>query len=335
MGTRRDFLKQSTLASTALFISNPLFSFANLNQENEKELFDVIIVGGSYSGLSAALTLGRSLRKVLILDSNEPCNRMTPHSHNFLTQDGIVPGEIGQKAKLQVERYDTVFFHSTKVMRVDKKDKGFVVATNESKEYSAKYILFATGIKDLMLPIKGYEACWGKSILHCPYCHGYEEKEKSTAILANGDVAFHYALLVSNLTSKVIILTNGKATLKTEQQTILKKRKIQIIEKEVQELIHNQGRVLEVVFEDQSTIAIEAIYSKPPSKQHCTIPNELGCELTDQGLLSVNNKQETTVSGIYACGDTSSFKSVATAVASGSSAGMSINFQLCQNEFLN
>lgn len=95
MVSRRDFLKQSTLASSALFLANPLLSFAQLDEQSERERFDVIIVGGSYAGLSAALALGHSLRRVLVLDSKEPCNHMTPYSHNFLTQDGNSPGERG------------------------------------------------------------------------------------------------------------------------------------------------------------------------------------------------------------------------------------------------
>lgn len=336
MVSRRDFLKTSTLASSALLLVNPLLSFTHLDESSKEELFDVIIIGGSYSGLSAALALGRSLRRVLILDSNEPCNRMASHSHNFLTQDGNLPGKIGQLGKEQVEKYETVFYYSAKVNKVEKqKDQTFAIETNQNKKYAARYVLFATGMKDEMLPIKGYEACWGRSILHCPYCHGYEEKQKNTAILANGDVAFHYAMLVSNLTSKLTILTNGAALFKIEQQNILAKNKVQLIEKNIKELRHDMGKVSEVIFEDNTSLFIEALYSRPPAKQHCDIPVQLGCELTEQGLLKINTKQETTIQGIYGCGDTSSFRSVATAVATGSTAGMSINAQLCQNDFMN
>ncbi|WP_121966558.1 NAD(P)/FAD-dependent oxidoreductase [Myroides sp. N17-2] len=336
MVSRRDFLKTSTLASSALLLANPLLSFASLDEKSEQELFDVIIVGGSYSGLSAALALGRSLRRVLILDSNEPCNRMATHSHNFLTQDGNPPGGIGKLGKEQVEKYETVFFHLTKVNSVEKQEnQTFTVTTDQNKNYASKYVLFATGMKDEMLPIKGYEACWGKSILHCPYCHGYEERHKSTTILANGDVAFHYAMLVSNLTDKLTILTNGTALFKTEQQNILAKNKVQVIQKQIKELNHQNGKVSEIIFQDNTTLFTEAIYSRPPAKQHCDIPEKLGCELTEQGLLKINAKQETTIQGIYSCGDTSSFRSVATAVATGSATGMSINAQLCQNDFMN
>lgn len=334
MVSRRDFLKTSTLASSALLLANPLLSFARLDEDNEGELFDVIIVGGSYAGLSAALALGRSLRRVLVLDSKKPCNRMAAHSHNFLTQDGRSPGQIGQLGKEQVEQYETVFFDQTTVTKVERqKDQTFRVETNQHKTYAATYVLFATGMKDEMLPIKGYEACWGKSILHCPYCHGYEEKHKNTAILANGEAAFHYAMLVSNLTDKLTILTQGPALFTAEQQAILAKHKIQIIEQNIKELRHNEGKVTAVIFEDNTSLSTAAIYSRPPAKQHCDIPAQLGCEIAAQGVLKVNAKQETTVPGIYSCGDASSFRSVATAVATGSAAGMAINAQLCHDSF--
>lgn len=335
MVSRRDFLKQSTLASSALFLANPLLSFAQLDEQSERERFDVIIVGGSYAGLSAALALGRSLRRVLVLDSKEPCNRMTPYSHNFLTQDGNSPGEISQSGKEQVERYDSVFFQVANVHQVNQQqDQSFVVKTEQQKQYQAKYVLFATGMKDELLPIEGYEACWGKSILHCPYCHGYEKKQQPTTILANGEVAFHYAMLVSNLTQKLTILTNGKATFTREQQQALVQHQIPVIEKKIKELKHESGQLSAVVFEDETTVETTAMYSRPPAKQHCDIPRQLGCTITEQGHIQVNGKQETTISGVYACGDASSFRSVATAVATGSAAGMAINAQLCQDTFL-
>ena len=162
--------------------------------------FDVIIVGGSYSGLSAAMSLGRSLREVLVIDSGLPCNRQTPYSHNFITQDGEKPAAISAKAKLQVALYKTIHFYNGLAVEAVKRENGFEISTKSGEVFSARKILFATGVKDLLPEIKGFGDCWGISVLHCPYCHGYEVKNEKTAFIANGEMAFEYAKLISNWT---------------------------------------------------------------------------------------------------------------------------------------
>ncbi|HEX2627711.1 MAG TPA: FAD-dependent oxidoreductase, partial [Chitinophagaceae bacterium] len=138
-----------------------------------KEQFDVIIIGGSYSGLAAALALGRALKKVLVIDSGQPCNSPTPHSHNFITQDGKTPKEISTLARKQVEKYNTVKFIEGLAISGTKTVTGFEIQTDSTKIFEAKKLIFATGIKDIMPSIKGHAECWGISIIHCPYCHGY------------------------------------------------------------------------------------------------------------------------------------------------------------------
>jgi thioredoxin reductase len=170
--------------------------------------FDVIIIGGSYSGLSAAMSLGRALRQVLVIDSGLPCNRQTPHSHNFITQDGEKPAVISAKAKLQVEYYNSVQFYSGLATEAVKTQNAFEITTESGKVFYAKKILFATGVKDLLPEIPGLAECWGISVIHCPYCHGYEVKQQKTAIIANGAMGFEYAKMISNWTKDLRILTN-------------------------------------------------------------------------------------------------------------------------------
>lgn len=150
-----------------------------------KMQFDVIIVGGSYSGLAAAMALGRALRTVLVIDDGKPCNRQTPHSHNFLTNDGTPPTEIATLARLQVSKYTTVKFFKGLATNGHKTDQGFEIEGSSRETFAAKYLIFATGIKDILPGIPGIEACWGISALHCPYCHGYEVRQEKTGILGN------------------------------------------------------------------------------------------------------------------------------------------------------
>ena len=299
-----------------------------------KNKFDVIIIGGSYSGLSAGMALGRALRNVLIIDSGKPCNIQTPHSHNFITQDGKTPQEISLAAKQQVEKYQTIKFYNGLATNATKHKKGFVVTVEETKEFMAKKLIFATGIKDIMPNIERIAACWGISVIHCPYCHGYEVREEKTGILANGDIAFHYAQLISNWTKDLTIFTNGQSTLNQDQIDKITKNDISIVEKRIVALNHHDGNIKEIVFSDNSTFQLKAMYTRPDFEQHCKIPETLGCELTEQGLLKVDMFQKTTVEDVFACGDNASpLRSVSYAVATGNIAGAALNNEMTAEEF--
>jgi len=301
---------------------------------SESLKYEVIIIGGSYAGLSAAMALGRALRNVLIIDSGLPCNRQTPYSHNFITQDGEKPNIIAEKAKAQVLKYNTIKFLNDFVVSGKKNENGFVITTKTGENYVSKKLIFATGIKDIMPDIKGFAECWGTSVIHCPYCHGYEVKREKSGILANGQFAYHYAQLIRNWTEDLTIFTNGLSILTDEQLDKIGKHNIPVIEKEIDFLEHGNGKVEQVVFKDQSIVDIKAIYSRPEFEQHCKIPESLGCELTELGLLKVDMFQKTTVEDVYACGDnTSPMRSVANAVAAGNLVGAVLNNEMTLEGF--
>lgn len=296
-------------------------------------IYDVIIIGGSYSGLSAAMSLGRSLRQVLIIDSGKPCNIQTPHSHNFLTQDGRTPKQISSAAKEQVAQYDTINFYDGLATSAAKTDREFEVKTQSGDTFAAKKLIFATGLKDIMPDINGFAECWGISVIHCPYCHGYEVRNEKTGIIGNGDNAFHYARLISNWTKELTLFTNGKSTLTEEQAEKVKRHNIEIIETEIDYIEHNNGRIENVVFKDNFKISVKAVYSGPKFVQHSDIPTSLGCELTEQGLIKVDMFQKTGVPGIYASGDCANGRAVSVAVSTGTIAGAFSNNELIEEEY--
>ncbi len=291
--------------------------------------FEVIIVGGSYAGLSAAMALGRSLRRVLIIDSGKACNRQTPHSHNFITQDGVTPAEISEKAKAQVLQYDTISFLSDWVQGVAKVNQSFDVTTRDNSTFTADKVLFTTGVKDIMPPIPGFSECWGISVLHCPYCHGYEVKHENIGILANGATAFELCQLIQHWTDQLTLFTNGPSTLSAEQNAIIAQLNITVIEKEIAELDHSAGHLKSVVFKNGTKHDLTAIFARVEYRQHCELPIQLGCELTEQGHLVVDFFQKTSVEGVFAAGDnTTPLRTVSIAVAAGTMAGVSINKDL-------
>lgn len=338
---RREFITQSGIAATALALPTALSAFSQLDLMSESKNYDVVIIGGSYAGLSAAMALGRALRRVLIIDSGLPCNRNTPYSHNFITQDGEKPGLIAEKAKDQVLKYSTVKFHTDLAVHgtfaaadIEGKAGSFEISTQSGARFNAPKLIFATGVKDHMPDIKGYSDCWGISVIHCPYCHGYEVKNEKTGILANGDIAFHFAQLIRNWTKDLAIFTNGKSTLSPEQTARIRKHNIPIIEKEIAALHHDRGKLQQVVFKDNSSNHLKALYARPHFDQHCNIPETLGCELTEQGLLKVDMFQKTSVPGVFACGDNASpLRAVSYAVATGTIAGAVLNNTMTEEEF--
>lgn len=299
----------------------------------EKE-FEAIIIGGSYAGLSAAMSLGRSLRRVLIIDGGKPCNRFTPHSHNFITEDGEKPATIAKKAKKNVLKYGTVKFLEDVAIDGKKTENGFLISTQNNGEFMTQKLVFATGIKDVFPQINGFAECWGNTVIHCPYCHGYEFRGQKTGILADGPKAFHLASLVKNLTQNVAVLTNGKATFDAEQIEKLKKHGIKIIETGVAEIEHKNGQIKNVIFADGSREHFGALYAGIPFVQHSEIPVSLGCEMTEHGYLKIDGFQKTNIAGVFACGDNSTMmRAVAAAVYAGNLAGAMVNMELTHDQF--
>jgi len=296
--------------------------------------YEVIIIGGSYSGLSAAMALGRSLRKTLVIDSGKPCNEQTPHSHNFLTQDGKSPKEIAESAQKQVSEYETVHFHKGKAADAKKSENGFEITTEKGEKFHSKKLIIATGLVDEVPDIKGFQESWGISLIHCPYCHGYEYKGKKTGIIANGDKAVHISSLVKNLTEDVTILTQGKSNFTEEQMEKLKRNNIQIIEREISKLKHDNGIVESIIFSDQTEMKFEAVYGAFPFHQHSDIPKNLGCEFTEFGHIKTDQFQKTKIPGVFVCGDNSSMmRSVSNAVMTGNVAGAMVNMELVTDCF--
>lgn len=295
---------------------------------------EVIIIGGSYAGLSAALSLGRSLRKVLVIDGGKPCNAVTPHSHNFLTQDGKTPADISAVAKKDVEKYPTVQYLRDLALSATAGDNYFTVETLAGKQYHTRKIILAHGITDLLPPIEGFEACWGKSVLHCPYCHGFEVKNQPTMLIADAGTAEHMVPLLYNLTPQLTLVTPTLSDFSALQLQRYAQKGITVTDTPITSVEQQAGQVQKVILQDGRVIAVAAIYYRAPFQQSSDIYQQLGVQTNEQGLIQVDPLQQTNIPGIFACGDNSNrARSVALAVSSGSMAGAAVNSQLAQNFF--
>lgn len=296
--------------------------------------YDVIIIGGSYAGLSAGMSLGRSVRNVLIIDNGKPCNRQTPHSHNFITHDGKTPKEISDLAREQVAAYDTVQFYEGSVVKVGKTDEGLEAETLTGEKFHAKKLILASGVKDLMPNIPGFSECWGISVLHCPYCHGYEVRNEITGILSDGDMAYDFSKLVYNLTKDLFLFTNGPSVLSKEQKHKLAENNITLVEDEVEKIEHENGNIRKIIFKTGKEISLKVLYAKIPFEQNINALGDLGCELTEQGFIKVDMMQKTNIPGVFACGDNvTMMRSVANAIAQGNFTGAVVNKELTEELF--
>lgn len=296
--------------------------------------FDVIIIGGSYAGLSAALALGRARREVLIVDAGKPCNRQTPHSHNFLTHDGDKPADISAMAKAEVLKYPTVKFFEGTVDSAEKLTQGFGITINGLTKYSSRKLLIATGLKDVFPDIKGFTECWGISVIHCPYCHGYEVRDEKIALLMNGEHAFEMAKTLNHWNKDLTVLTNGKSQLTSVQTEKLKSKSIAIIEDEIVELEHVNGQLENVLFANGKKLAFKALYARTDVQQHTDFDVQLGVELTEFNTIKVDEQQQTTTTGVYAAGDcTTLMRSLSVITAHGTLAAVMINREMISEDF--
>jgi len=300
----------------------------------ENKDFDVIIIGGSYAGLSAGMALGRSLRNTLIIDDGKPCNIQTPQSHNFLTHDGTTPAEISSVAKEQVLKYDTIQFYDGLVTGIIKDAGRFEVETKHGENFSARKIILATGIKDIKPDIPGFEECWGISVLHCPYCHGYEVRDEVTGVLATGDVAYEFTKLIHHWTKKLTLFTNGPSEMTAEQQQKFREKNITIVEDRIKAIHHENGYIQELIFKNGKKVPLKALYSKINIEQNLDVSGIIACELAEHGVVKIDSAHKTSVDGIFACGDSVTLmRSVATAIAHGNMTGAIVNKELIEEDF--
>ncbi|WP_317128518.1 NAD(P)/FAD-dependent oxidoreductase [Hymenobacter radiodurans] len=188
-------------------------------------------------------------------------------------------------------------------------------------------------MEDLMPPIEGFAKCWGKSVLHCPYCHGYEVHSQPLGLLGNGDAGYELVRLIQNWSKDLTLFTNGPSTLSAEQERQVQQLGIPLIESPISRIEHENGLMRAVYFQDGSRLPLSAMFARVPFRQHTNLAEQIGCELTATGLIAVAEFGQTSVSGVYAAGDNSSpMRQITMASASGVKAGSWINRELINED---
>jgi len=295
---------------------------------------DVIIIGGGPAGMSAALVLGRARRHVLVIDEALPRNRVTHESHGFLTRDGIAPAEFRQIAREQILAYPSVSFVQETVMNVTGTDGHFEVTTSSGTTYQSAKIIFATGMKDAPLEIKGLQDVYGKSAFVCPYCDGWEMQDRPTAILA-GEHTLHLTRTLSGWSSDLIVFTDGNPR-PDEEVEQLSSRGIPVYDAKVREILSENGKVSAILLEDGTEVPRTAIFFAPKLISGSDLPQKLGCTMTDFGAMQVDEMGRSNIPGVFGTGDSASrMYQIAAAVSSGSLVGVMINSEFLEREWEN
>jgi thioredoxin reductase len=299
---------------------------------------DVVIVGGSNAGLSAALLLGRARRRVLLLDHGQPRNAMSPHVQGFLTRDGTDPAEMRRVAREQLQPYTTVSLQADTVKGAQRDEDGFFVSTAEGATHRARMLLLATGVRDELPSLPGLAPRWGRQVLHCPYCHGWEVRERPLAVLANGPWAAEYLLTIRGWSAELTLLTNGPAALGAAERERLARHQIPVDERRLSALDDGPEGLLRVQFADGDARDYAAIFHRPAQRQASDLAQQLGCAFDapfpGAELIRVDPMGQTTVPGVYAAGDaTTMIQKAIVAAAAGVVAASSINRTLLMQEF--
>lgn len=298
-----------------------------MNTHNE--MYDVVIVGGGAAGLSAALVLGRARRRVLVIDGGAPRNAPAAHMQGFLSRDGMPPAELLAAGRSEVIGYG-VEIVSDQVLAIE---PGFIVRLAGGRVATGRRILVATGVGDELPDIPGVRERWGKDLLHCPYCHGWEVRDQPLGVLGTHPMSVLHAQLVRQWSDDVAYFVHTN-DLNSAEEAQLQARGIRVVRGEVARLVIDDGRLTGVELTDGQVIARTAVFVRPGNLPHADgLLAGLGCELDAAGFAMVDATGGTSTPGVWAAGNIVDPRAqVITSAGAGSAAAIAINADLVQDD---
>lgn len=292
---------------------------------------DVLIVGGGPAGLNAALVLGRSRRRVIVCDAGRPRNAAAPHAHGFLTRDGVPPLEILALGRQELHTYD-VAFRQTVVSRVDPAAHGLTVTLHDGTRLAARKLLLATGVVDELPRVQGFHDFYGTSIHHCPYCDGWENRDRPLAVYGHPTEASGMALSMLTWSRDLVVCTDGRPLTRTARAR-LRGSGIPCRTEPIARLEGTRGRLERVVFASGPILERHALFFTTAQGQRSPLAEQIGCQFTRTGHVRCDGKGRTGVPHVFIAGDANGdTQFVVVAAAEGAKAAVAINKELQEDD---
>lgn len=289
--------------------------------------YDVIVVGGGPAGLSAALTLGRSRRRVAVCDAGRPRNAAAAHAHGYLTRDGMPPLEILALGRQELAAYD-VALHDEAVTHVAPHDEGLTVTLASGSRLSGRKLLLATGVTDVLPDLAGFAELYGTSIHHCPYCDGWENRDRPLAVYGHPNEASGLALSLLTWSTDLVVCTDGRRPT-ARARARLTAASIPVRTERIIRLEGTAGRLQRIVFARGPVLERHALFFNTGQSQRSALAATLGCRFTRTGHIRSDRKGHTGVRNLFIAGDANGdAQFVVVAAAEGAEAAVAINQEL-------
>jgi thioredoxin reductase len=295
----------------------------------DEPIYDVVVVGGGAAGLSAALVLGRARRRVAVVDAGAPRNAPAAHMQGFLSRDGMSPADLLAAGRAEVIGYGVELIED-QVVAIE---AGFSVRLAGSRVLQARRILVATGVRDELPAIPGVRERWGRDLLHCPYCHGWEIRDQPVGVLGTVPGSVQHALLVPQWSDDVVFFVH-RYELTAAERAQLDARGVQVVDGEVARLVVEDDHLTGVELTDGRVIARTAVFIRPDNVPHPDgLLAGLGCQVGHAGFVTVDATGRTSAFGVWAAGNVVDPRAqVITAAGAGSAAAIAINADLVQED---
>ena len=297
------------------------------------KLLDVVVVGAGPAGLSAALVLGRMRRGVLLLDTDAPANAVSKGVHGFLSRDGTPPAEMRRVGREQLRPYTTVECRSVAARSARRLADGvFALDLEDGSQVAARRLLLAHGMRYGLPDLEGVAELWGDRVFHCPYCHGWEARDRPIAVYGRGERAAHQALMLNSLSDDIVLLSDGDSELPVERRQRLGVAGIELLDHRIERVV-KQGAGLQVLFTERPPLARYALFIQANLSPASDLAAPLGAALTEMGSVETDAAGQTSEPGLYAAGDAATtVQSVAVATGSGARAAYAINAELAMED---
>ena len=300
--------------------------------------WECAVIGGGAAGLSAALVLGRARRRTIVIDADEQSNRAASVIGGLLGYDQRPPAELYAAGRRELTAYPSVEYRRGLVVNGHRVDSGFVLEPDDGDPIQSRRVLLTTGMQYCPPDLPGMTELWGTSVFQCPFCHGWEMRDKRLATMAAGEEAMHSALMLRGWSEDVVLLTDGRTDLSADEKKVLTSAGIVIEDRRVVELVAEDGALAAIAFADGSRLARDGLLVEAPLRQRSQLAEQLGAACTPGPLatdmISIDEIHRTESGGVFAAGDVCSEQPyVAGAIAAGSKAAMIIVQSLLAEEF--